>query len=239
MTDAETGGERLAKRLAHELPCSRREAELYIEGGWVQVDGETVQTPGAHIAAHQSLRLLPGARPLDIPPATLLLHQAADCRDGAALLTPEHLHAGPMASSAPRPLQKHFRSQACVAPLPVGASGLVVFTQDARIARRLREDLLEHECIAHVEGAITEQALKQLCHGLVLEEHALPAIKVSRQSEQHLRFALKGIAPEQVGAMCQAVGLRLLALKRLRIGRIALAALPAGQWRYLQGWERF
>ena len=39
--------------------------------------------------------------------------------------------------------------------------------------------------------------------------------------------------------MCEAVGLRVLALKRIRIARLPLAKLPEGQWRYLQGWERF
>ena len=238
MTEPANGGERLAKRLAHELPCSRTEAERYIEGGWVQVDGQTVETPGAHVGAMQSLRLLPGARAMDIPPATLLLHQGAGCTDAAALLLPEHF-ATEVGGPPQRLLQKHFRHQQCAVPLPAGASGLVVFTQEARIARRLQHDLLEHECIAHVQGSITDAAVQSLCHGLTLDDRTLPAIKVSRQSEQHLRFALKGIAPQQVGAMCAAVGLRLVGLRRLRIGRIALAGLPEGQWRFLQGWERF
>lgn len=238
MTEAEGGGERLAKRLAHELPCSRSEAERYIEGGWVQVDGQTVETPGAHVGATQSVVLLPGARAIDIPPATLLLHQGAGCLDAAALLLPAHF-ASEVGGPPQRILQKHLRHQQSVAPLPAGASGLVVFTQEARIARRLREDLLEHECIAHVKGMVSDAAVQRLCHGLALDGCALPAIKVSRQSEQHLRFALKGIAPAQVGAMCAAVGLRLAGLRRLRIGRIALAGLPEGHWRFLQGWERF
>ncbi|WP_024539008.1 RNA pseudouridine synthase [Comamonas badia] len=237
MTESEAG-ERLAKRLAHALPCSRSEAERYIEGGWVQVDGQTVETPGAHVGAAQAVRLLPGARAIDIPPATLLLHQGAGCTDAAALLLPGHF-AAEVGGPPQRVLHKHFRHQQCVASLPAGASGLVVFTQEARITRRLHEDLLEHECIAHVEGQVTDAAVQRLCHGLALDGRLLPAIKVSRQSEQHLRFALKGIAPQQVGAMCAAVGLRLVGLKRLRIGRIALAGLLEGQWRFLQGWERF
>ena len=44
---------RLAKRLAEMLSCSRREAELYIEGGWVSVDGNVMQEPQFRVAQQQ------------------------------------------------------------------------------------------------------------------------------------------------------------------------------------------
>ena len=128
-----------------------------------------------------------------------------------------------------------------VAPLPAEAGGLVVYTQDRRVARHFAEGAatLEHECLAEVAGSIAPGGLQRLCHGLVLDGQALPPIKVSWQSERRLRFALKGVRPEQVGAMCAAVGLALTALQRIRIGRLPLAKLPAGQWRYAAPWERF
>ena len=234
-------GIRLSKRLAEQLPCSRREAELYIEGGWVRVDGAVVEAPGARVTPAQQVELAPGARPAEEPPATLLLHKPAgvDAEQALALLRPDTLH--PEGGPPVRVLQRHFRQQACVVPLPREASGLVVFTQDRRVARRFTEDAqtLEHECIVQVSGEIAEGGLQRLCHGLRLEGKPLPPIKVSWQSEQRLRFALKGIAPAQVAAMCAAVGLQATALKRIRIGRIPLTRVPEGQWRYLQGWERF
>ena len=220
MTDT---GERLAKRLAAQLPCSRREAELYIEGGWVQVDGVVVEAPGARVAPGQQVVLAPGL----------------DAEGALALLAPAHRHesGGPPV----RVLQRHFRQLECVAPLPAGAGGLVVYTQDRRVARYFAEGAatLEHECLAEVAGSIAPNGLQRLCHGLVLDGQALPPIKVSWQSERRLRFALKGVHPAQVGAMCAAVGLALTALQRIRIGRLPLAKLPAGQWRYAQPWERF
>jgi len=46
------------------------------------------------------------------------------------------------------------------------------------------------------------------------------------------------LQPTQIEPMCQAVGLKVLAMKRLRVGRIPLAKLPPGQWRYLAPGER-
>ena len=117
----------------------------------------------------------------------------------------------------------------------------MVYTQDKRIARKLAEDIesLEQECIVEVKGNIAPNGLQRLRHGLSFNGRPLPPIKVSWQSETKLRFALNGIRPGQIPAMCDAVGLTVVALKRIRIGRVPLAKVPEGQWRYLQPWERF
>lgn len=140
-----------------------------------------------------------------------------------------------------RVLQRHFRLLECFTPLPTPASGLVVYTQDKRISRKLQEDIesLEQECIVEVAGQIAEHGLKKLCHGLSFNGRPLPPVKVSWQNETRLRFALKGIRPGQIPAMVEAVGLRVLAIKRIRIGRVPLSKVPEGQWRYLQPWEKF
>lgn len=235
------GSVRLSKRLMELHGCSRSLAEQYIEGGWVQVDGVVVETPGARVQPAQQVTLAAEASPLALSPVTLLVHKPSGTTIAQLLAQLAHEHHWDGDATAPRLLTRHLRQQECVAPLPPKASGLVVLTQDRRIARKLHEDaqVLEQECIAEVEGTLSEAGLKTLCHGLTLDGWVLPPIKVSRQSEQRLRFALKGIPPEAIQAMCHAVGLRLVGLHRLRIGRVALAKLPAGQWRYLAGWERF
>jgi 23S rRNA pseudouridine2604 synthase len=126
-------------------------------------------------------------------------------------------------------------------PMPDQASGLCVLSQDSRVIRKLTEDaaLLEQELIAEVRGEIAPDGLTRLCHGLQHKGQPLPPARVSWQSEARLRFAVKGIAPEWVEWMCNQVGLELLALRRLRIGRIAMAGLPSGQWRYLPLGDRF
>ena len=190
---------------------------------------------------------------------TLLLHKPAGYEAGLGGGAPGSAHASrsqgaPAAvtllnaqshleedASGIRMLERHFRQLQCFTPLPTEASGLVVYTQDARIARKLAEDVesLEQECIVEVRGEIAPDGLQRLCHGLSFNGRPLPPIKVSWQNETKLRFALKGIRPGQVPAMCEAVGLSVVALKRIRIGRVPLAKVPEGQWRYLQPWERF
>ena len=63
---------RLAKRLAATLPCSRREAELYIAGGWVMVDGLVVEAP-QFMVSEQKIELHPDASLTPAEPATILL----------------------------------------------------------------------------------------------------------------------------------------------------------------------
>jgi len=130
-------------------------------------------------------------------------------------------------------------------PLPTEASGLLVFTQDWRVERKLTEDaeVIEQEVMAEVAGDVSPEQLQRLGHGLSFNGRPLPPVKVSVSSrndaQTRLRFALKGVRPGQVPFMCDSVGLRLLALKRIRIGRVALAQLPPGQWRYMLADERF
>jgi 23S rRNA pseudouridine2604 synthase len=116
-----------------------------------------------------------------------------------------------------------------------------VFTQDWRVKRRLEEDAdrIEQEFVVQVAGTLAPNGLALLNHGLVFDHYALPPIKVSWQNETHLRFALKRIAPDKIGRMCDAVGLTVLSMKRLRVGRISMARLQPGQWRYLAGSDRF
>ena len=231
---------RLAKRVAAMLPCSRREAELYIEGGWVRVDGVVVEEP-QHRVTDERVELDPGATLAALEPVTLLLHKPADVSGDTALkLLVPAAHAADD-SSGIRIVKRHFAQLAPLLPLPDPASGLAVFSQDPRIVRKLTEDAatIEQELVAQVTGKIRPDGLALLGHGLIFEGKPLPPIKVSWQNETRLRFALKGIAPALVPGMCEQVGLRVVALKRIRIGRLPMAGLAPGQWRYLQPGERF
>ncbi len=238
---------RLAKRLTTQLPCSRRDAELYIEGGWVSVDGVVVEAPHRQVRADQTVTLHPDARPDPVLPATLLLHKPAgydaDADSGPkpafTLLSPETQTPGD--NSGIRLLHRHFTRLVAPLPLETGASGLLVLSQDGGIIRKLRDDahFLEQEYVADISGEITDAALASLKEPVTFNGRTLPAIKVSRQSDARLRFALKGAVPGQVAWLCDRAGLTPVSIKRLRIGRISLAGLPEGQWRFLTAHERF
>lgn len=240
---------RLAKRLAEMLSCSRREAEQYIEGGWVSVDGVIVEEPQFRVL-DQAIVLDKDASLLALAPVTLLLHKPAGHEavpDGhAASLAPLLSPAtqSPDDRSGIRPLKKHFSSVELVTPLATPASGLVVLTQDWRVTRKLREDarLMEHEVVVDVSGDIKPGGLERLNrvdHGFTFKGMLLPPAKVSWQNETRLRFALKGEVPGQIAYMCESVGLKVEGMKRLRIGRVAMSQLQPGQWRYLLPHERF
>jgi 23S rRNA pseudouridine2604 synthase len=219
---------RLAKRVAALVPCSRAEAERYIAGGWVSVDGAVVEDPATRVGDQQEVALLQGATATEAEPVTILLHKPALCSaaDAIGLIAAERLEGHE------RFLKRHLHKLAPTVPLEDEASGLLVFTQDFRIARKLVDDAdrVEQEFVAQVQGVMADDGLALLNHG---------AVKVSWQSEGKLRFAGKGVRPGQIGKMCGGVGLEMTGLRRLRIGRVSLAKLPEGRWRYLTSFERF
>jgi 23S rRNA pseudouridine2604 synthase len=233
---------RLAKRLAELVHCSRREAELYVAGGWVKVDGQVVEEP-QFLVAEQKVELHPDATLLPVEPVTILFHQPSDTdmnADSIKQLLCADTRA-PDDRSGIRLFKQHFLRLTQCLPLQLHASGLAVFTQDYRVSRKLTEDAatIEQEYIVEVVDELVPDGLKLLNHGLSFNGKPLPSVKVSWQNETHLRFALKGVQPGQVAHMCKAVGLRILAMKRIRIGRMSMSKLPLGQWRYLMPYEKF
>ncbi len=239
---------RLSKRLAELVPCSRREAELYIAGGWVMVDGQVVEEP-QFMVAEQRVELNPDATLVAVEPVTILLHQPSPQSSPASGRGGERenqslIRADTRAAddhSGISLLKQHFFRLTQYLPLQEQASGLAVFTQDYRVMRKLTDEAgtIEQEYIVEVAGELVADGLKLLNHGLSFNDKPLPPVKVSWQNETHLRFALKGAQPGQLAHMCNSVGLQVLAMKRIRIGRVARSKLPLGQWRYLLPHEKF
>lgn len=242
-------GERLAKRLARDLSCSRSAAERYIEAGFVTVDDVVVDTPPSRVRPTQRVQLLRGATPAALEPVTLLLHKPADvdAADGAqpadGFLVPDRRASDDRGGV--RTVSAHLRRQQCVTPLEVSASGLVVYSQDPRIVRRLQENAatLEHEWMVDVAGTVSADALAALNRADPAVPPAGATMRVSVGSGDddatRLRVAVKGHQPGRIERACAAAGLRVTAIRRTRIGRVPLAGLAAGRWRYLSAGERF
>jgi 23S rRNA pseudouridine2604 synthase len=204
----------------------------------VTVDGVVVEEPQFMVTG-QKVELRPKAKPMPIEPVTILFHQPPD-----AEFTPSMISVGTRAAddhSGIHILKQHFTHLTPCLPLEEKASGLLVFTQDFRVSRKLNDDAttIEQEYVVEVAGELADDGLKLLNHGLNFNGKTLPPIKVSWQNETRLRFALKGAQPDQIAHMCKSIGLEVRAMKRLRIGRVSMAKLQAGQWRYLLGYERF
>jgi len=233
----EDEGIRLAKRVAAIAGCSRREAELLIENGAVRVDGQPALLPQSRVRPDQRVEIEHGARPEPVLPVTLLLHKPAGlpAEEAHRLLLPANHHDPERAGL--RFLPRHANAQRCMTPLETGASGLVVFTQEFRIERKLLEDaaILEHEVMVDVAGPVGPETLARM------EQRSGARVSIGQQAEGHtgLRFAIKGPRPGQLAHICDAAGLQILAMRRIRIGRVPLAGLLARQWRYLGPNERF
>lgn len=233
---------RLAKRLVELKHCSRREAELYIAGGWVSVDGVVVEEP-QFMVSEQMVELHPDAKLTPLPPVSILFHQPPDVEMTADSIR-QMICAdtrSPEDHSGIRPLKQHLLHLTHCLPLQVGASGLAVLTQDFRVSRKLADDAntIEQEYVVEVSGELSAEGLQSLNHGLSFNGKPLSPAKVSWQNEKRLRFALKGVQPGQLLHMCRSVGLEVTLMKRLRIGRVSMAKLAQGQWRYMAGYERF
>lgn len=235
-------GERLAKRVAQMVPCSRREAEQYIEGGWVRVNGVVVEEP-MHRVANETITLDPNASIMNLTPVTLVLNKPAGLKDAQGLLTAANHYARD--PSGNQVLKRHFSKLVYPVPIEHGASGLVVFTQDWRTERKLTEDIgeMEHELLVEVRGEVLPEALTGIQRALRDERKPLPHAKVSINSStpqsSRLRFAVKGAHPGLAAHLCELAGLEVMSMRRSRLGRVALSDLPVGQWRYLADGERF
>jgi 23S rRNA pseudouridine2604 synthase len=235
---------RLASYLADLARCSRIEAEQYVKGGYVSVDGRVVEDP-AYPVTTQVVALDPAAKLETVEPATILLHKpvgydAIMGRKAAAGLVQPGTR-WPDDPSGVRLLERHFHRLVPLMPLDTDASGLMVLTQDGRVRRQLTEDRdeIEQEFVVEVGGQIAPYGLFKLSHGLHYRGRPLRPCKVSWQNEIRLRFALKGVQEGQLRDMCSQVGLDVVAIRRIRIGKVPLAKMPVGAWRYLPAGERF
>ena len=239
---------RLSKVMADRGLCSRREADDWIVNGWVKVNGEIVETLGTRIDPDAEIVISTYAKEYQAENVTILLHKPVGYVSGQAEdgYEPAVVLVKPENQWAEDPTQKTFHrgflhGLAPAGRLDIDSTGLLVLTQDGRIARHLigEDSSTEKEYLVRVEGSLSANGLAKLNHGLSLDGVQLKPAKVSWQNEDQLRFVLREGRKRQIRRMCELVGLKVVGLKRIRIGRIALGKLPPGQWRYLAAHEMF
>ena len=125
--------------------------------------------------------------------------------------------------------------------LDIDSTGLIVFTQDGRIARQLigADSTIEKEYIVNVSGGITPEKLERLRHGLTLDEKVLKPAIIEETEENQLKFILNEGRKRQIRRMCELVDLEVRQLKRTRIGKLTVSGIPRGNWRLLRHDEQF
>jgi 23S rRNA pseudouridine2604 synthase len=246
------GSLRLSKRMSELGLASRREADEWIARGWVRVDGRVVAELGSRVLPDQRITIDPRARKAQAGLVTVLLNkpvgyvsgQAEDgYRPARVLVTADRQWRDDRSGIRFQP--QHLRSLAPAGRLDIDSVGLLVLTQDGRVAKELigHDSAIEKEYLVRIatrnETQLPAEALALLRHGLSLDGEALRPAQVEWANAEQLRFVLTEGKKRQIRRMCDAVGLQVLGLKRVRIGAIALGALPPGQWRYLRSDERF
>ena len=240
-------GVRLSKVMSERGLCSRREADLWIERGWVFVDGVQVAELGSRIDPAASIAIAREAERDQAKQVTILLHKPVgyvsgqpepDCKPAVALISTE---TWVRQAGDPEFKPWMLRGLAPAGRLDIDSTGLLVLTQDGRVARKLvgEDSETEKEYLVRVSGELIANGLELLRHGLKLDGKLLKPAWVKQLNEDQLHFILKEGKKRQIRRMCEQVGLRVTGLKRVRIGKVRLGDLPLGQWRFLRADERF
>jgi 23S rRNA pseudouridine2604 synthase len=228
--------------------CSRREAEQWILNGWVKVDGQVVNTLGTRVSPQARIEVDSAARAHQSGQVTILLHKpvgyvSGQPEDGyepaVVLVRPENQWRGDRSSIQWQ--SSHLQGLAPAGRLDIDSTGLLVLTQDGRVARQLigQDSSVEKEYLVRVEGQLSADGLQRLRHGLMLDGVRLKPAQVTWQNDDQLRFVLREGRKRQIRRMCEQVGLFVTGLKRVRSGNVTLGPLPSGQWRYLGPDEHF
>jgi 23S rRNA pseudouridine2604 synthase len=247
---------RLSKRMSELGLASRREADEWIEKGWVRVDGQVVRELGSRVVAGQHITIDTPARQMQAQKVTVLINKPIGYVSGQAedgyepafvLVTPQNQWKED--ASGTRFTRDHLRSLVPAGRLDIDSVGLLVLTQDGRVAKTLigENSPIEKEYLVRVQSlsgdalpqALSNEQLALLNHGLSLDGQALRPAQVAWVNDDQLRFVLVEGKKRQIRRMCEAVGLKVTGLKRVRIGRVMLGDLPVGQWRYLRADEAF
>lgn len=236
---------RLSKLMAEKGLCSRREADQFIERGLVFVNGERVTQLGFKVDPNVSVTLDSDALKEQKNLVTVILNKpvgyvSAQAEDGyepaIKLLTPENQWR----EKAKRVFPLKLNNLAVTGRLDIDSQGILIFTQDGRLAKKIigENSEIEKEYLVRVQGQLSQQNLKLLNYGLSLDGKKLKPAHVDWINDDQLKFILKEGKKRQIRRMCELVGLRVVGLKRVRVGQLRLGQLPEGQWRLLQPNEK-
>lgn len=240
-------GVRLSKIMAERGLCSRREADAWIERGWVFVDGQRTAELGTRIDPQAEISISREAQKDQAKQVTILLNKPVGYVSGqpepgctpAVSLIDADSQVRTLGDPEFKPWM--LRGLAPAGRLDSDSSGLLVFTQDGRVAKLLigEDGKVEKEYLVRVSGQMAANGLSLLRHGLELDGKALRPARVKQLNEDQLHFILQEGKKRQIRRMCEGVGLKVIGLKRVRIGRVMLGDLPPGKWRFLHEGERF
>ena len=239
---------RISKILSEKGLCSRREADRYIEQGLVLLDGKVVSELGTRAYRSQKVELMKKATVIQSSKVTIILNKPVgyishldddkEFTPASSLVIPDNFYIN---NDGRQNSRFNTTGLAPAGRLDIDSSGLLVLTQDGRIAKQIigENAIIEKEYLVRVDGTLDNSAMDLLNHGLTLEGYKLKPAKVFWQNESQLSFTLIEGRNRQIRRMCELVGVKVVALKRVRIGNVRLGDIPTKRWRFLAPNENF
>lgn len=236
---------RLSKLMTEKGICSRREADSMIEKGLVFVNGERISTLGTKVPPNARITLDSQALKSQKNLITVILNKPVGYvsnlpergyRQALDLITQDRAFL-----NSHKTLPHHFWSDlensektlSVVGRLDIESQGLLILTQDGRVVKSIIgvDSEVEKEYLVRVRGELSEANMNLLREGLYLDDKPLKRAHVEWINEDQLKFILTEGKKRQIRRMCEAVGLEVTGLKRVRIGKLRLGSLPEGFWR--------
>lgn len=239
---------RISKILSEKGLCSRREADRYIEQGLVLLDGKVVSELGTRAFRSQKVELMKKASSIQASKATVILNKPVgyishlddekEFTPASSLVTPDNFYIN---NNTRQNSRFNTTGLAPAGRLDIDSSGLLVLTQDGRIAKQIigENAIIEKEYLVRIDGVLNNTSMDLLNHGLTLDDYKLKPAKVFWQNEDQLSFTLIEGRHRQIRRMCDLVGVKVVGLKRVRIGNVRLGDIPTKRWRFLNSNESF
>lgn len=239
---------RLSKLMTERGLCSRREADRYIEQGLVYVDGNRINQLGTKVSPDCHIELAVKAQAQQEALVTIIVNKPVgyvsaqpekDYVPAIQLIIAENQFVSEAQRKTKLLERKHFDGLAVAGRLDIDSQGLLLFTQDGRLAKKIigENSDIEKEYLVRFKGNLTTSKLQRLCFGLELDGKALKQASVESLNQDQLRFVLKEGKKRQIRRMMELVDLQVTGLKRVRIGNLRLGKLPEGQWRFVDPQE--
>jgi len=216
---------RINKYLAQAGICSRREADRFVAGGQVKINGK-VAKPGDQVAEGDEVRVF--GKPVRQAPKKMYI--ALNKPVGYITTTDKKSKDNVF------DLLKDIKERLFpIGRLDVESSGLLLFTNDGALANQLMHPRYEHEkeYEVHVRKTLTDQQLEKLANGIKLEDGITLPAKVRRIDEKRFSIILKEGRNRQIRRMCEEIGQPINTLKRVRIKHVRLDEIKLGTWRHL------
>ncbi len=225
---------RINKYLASLGLCSRRQADQWIEAGRVTLNGAVARL-GDSVRDADVLCLDGKELSRSLKPKRILI----------AYNKPEGVESTQDARN-PRNIDAHLKFPGprvfLVGRLDVGSEGLLLLTNDGDLVNPILRSQFEHEkeYIVVYDKAVSDEQIRRLSRGVDIgdtDRGPTRPCRVERLGANRVKVVLTEGRNRQLRRMAEAVGLRVVRLKRIRVMNVELGTLKSGEWRYLSAEE--